>query len=62
MWPAIVDGSSIPADFSKSVAGKPFSTPHDDDAAYLHAQSLVTLPSDCENNEASIVSFARLTA
>jgi hypothetical protein len=62
MWPAIVDGSSIPATFLKSVAGKPFSTPHDDVAAYLHVQSLVTLPSDFEINEASIVLFARLTA
>jgi hypothetical protein len=62
MSPAIVDGSSIPADFSKSVAGKPFSTPHDGVAAYLHAQSLVALPFDFENNEASIVLFARLTA
>jgi hypothetical protein len=62
MSPAIVGGSSIPADFSKSVAGKPFSTPHDGVAAYLHAQSLVALPFDFENNEASIVLFARLTA
>jgi hypothetical protein len=46
MLPVIVDGSSIPADFSKSVAGNFFSTLHDDVAACLHAQSLVTLPID----------------
>lgn len=47
---------------SKSVAGKPFSRPHDDLAAYLHAQSLVTLPFDCANNKASAVLFSRRTA
>jgi hypothetical protein len=47
---------------SKSVAGKPFSRPHDDLAAYLHVQSLVTLPFDCANNEASAVLFSRRTA